>query len=378
MNSHHLELKAGEWVEVRTRQEILSTLDANGVLDGLPFMPEMFEFCGRRLRVYKRAHKTCDTINWTGSRRMTHAVHLEDIRCSGKAHGDCQADCLIFWKEAWLKRVSGPPASVHPQESPHTESPVGPSASPALCSERALVARACKQIGDRDDDRVYSCQATELLKATTPLAAGDWRQYWEDFSSGNYSLSWMLGVGTYAGFNSIIWRFKPGGWISRVLFWMFNGIQLLRGKVPKHPRACGIIPAGAPTPSASLRLQPGEMVRVKSFNFIRTTIDENYKNRGMKWDAEMVPYCGGVYRVRKRVSQIIDEKTGKMLRLKSEPIILEGVTCQSKYSDCRYFCPRSVYAYWREIWLERVAPPPPQNAAASAQIATATQDATQT
>ena len=32
------------------------------------------------------------------------------------------------------------------------------------------------------------------------------------------------------------------------------------------------------------------------------------------WDAEMVPYCGGTYRVLKRVSRIIDEKTGLMKR----------------------------------------------------------------
>src|SRR5262249_30747550 len=53
----------GDWVEVRSKDEILRTLDKNGQLDGLPFMPEMFKFCGRQLRVYKRAHKTCDTVH---------------------------------------------------------------------------------------------------------------------------------------------------------------------------------------------------------------------------------------------------------------------------------------------------------------------------
>jgi hypothetical protein len=28
----------------------------------MPFMPEMFAFCGIRFQVYKRAHKTCDTV----------------------------------------------------------------------------------------------------------------------------------------------------------------------------------------------------------------------------------------------------------------------------------------------------------------------------
>ena len=57
----------------------------------------------------------------------------------------------------------------------------------------------------------------------------------------------------------------------------------------------------------------------------------------------------------KRVTNILDEKTDKMSRLKTASIILESVFCQSGYSYCRMFCPRSIYPYWREIWLERVA-----------------------
>src|SRR4051794_29503598 len=107
MNSS--DLCAGDWVEVRSREEILATLDANAQLDGLPFMPEMFAFCGRRCRVFKRAHKTCDTVNDTAAnkgRRMKDAVHLEGLRCTGAAHGGCEALCLIFWKTAWLKPVN--------------------------------------------------------------------------------------------------------------------------------------------------------------------------------------------------------------------------------------------------------------------------------
>ena len=45
-----------------------------------------------------------------------------------------------------------------------------------------------------------------------------------------------------------------------------------------------------------------------------------------------------------------------MQEMKSPCIILDSVLCQSKYSRCRMFCPRSIYSYWREIWLERVSP----------------------
>ena len=52
-------LSAGDWVEVRSKEEILRTLDKSGRMQGLPFMPQMFKYCGQRFQVYKRAHKTC-------------------------------------------------------------------------------------------------------------------------------------------------------------------------------------------------------------------------------------------------------------------------------------------------------------------------------
>src|SRR5260370_39335675 len=103
---HRSELGGGDWGEGRGREEILKALDAQGRLEGLPFMPEMFEFCAGRFRVFKRAHKTCDPPNGIRGRRMLRTVHLESARCNGGAHDGCQARCLIFWKEAWLKKVA--------------------------------------------------------------------------------------------------------------------------------------------------------------------------------------------------------------------------------------------------------------------------------
>src|SRR4029450_9031067 len=133
---HVLNLRVGEIVEVRSEAEILATLDENGELDGLPFMPEMLAWCGRRLRVHKLALKLCDTIDLTGMYRMRGAGHLEGSRCDGQAHGGCQAGCSIYWKEAWLKRV------------PDGESAVGlePDAPPR-CTLATLMAGARQNPG---------------------------------------------------------------------------------------------------------------------------------------------------------------------------------------------------------------------------------------
>jgi hypothetical protein len=71
----------------------------------------------------------------------------------------------------------------------------------------------------------------------------------------------------------------------------------------------------------------------------------------MSFDPEMLMYCGREARVRQRVEKIVDEKTGRMMYLKNPCIMLEDVVCTAKYHR---FCPRAIYPYWREIWLERV------------------------
>ena len=52
--------------------------------------------------------------------------------------------------------------------------------------------------------------------------------------------------------------------------------------------------------------------------------------------------------------EVIDERTGRMIHLKNSCIMLEDVVCTAKYHR---HCPRAIYPYWREIWLERVAQP---------------------
>jgi hypothetical protein len=88
------------------------------------------------------------------------------------------------------------------------------------------------------------------------------------------------------------------------------------------------------------------------------TVDAKNRNRGLRFDPEMVPFCGQARRVRARVERIIDEKTGRMLKFLNDCIILDGVICQARVSSKRLFCPRSIYPYWREIWLERVEDAP--------------------
>lgn len=339
-----LGLIKGEWVVVRSEQEILATLDEYGRFDGLPFMPEMLAYCGQRIRVGRTAHKTCDTIKTYTNRRMHNAVHLEGIDCNGSGHDGCGARCPIFWKEAWLERDTKSHRSlltrlrsmVLQERRRTTDQAPG-------CRKVDLEAHARKL--DADGSITYTCQATELRAATVPLGKLDWRQYVQDLASGNVSLGFMLKAAFFASLRKTF-ALGPGYRLKRRAY---RALQHLLGGPPIADEF-GTLDK---TPTAQLDLKPGERVRVKPYSEIVKTLSKSQRNRGMWFDNEMLPYCGQSFDVLSRVDRLVDEKTGKMLPMKNDCIILENVICRAACSDRRLFCPRQLYPFWREIWLER-------------------------
>jgi hypothetical protein len=309
-------LRRGDVVEVRSPAEILATLDDKGALEGLPFTPEMVPFCGRRFTVERRADRICDTIAYSGTRRLRDTVLLDDLRCDGSGHGGCQAECRFFWKEAWLKEASSDAPRAAPEEA---------SALMDLASRNARL--------EGTDEPRYRCQATEHARCSEHVKLWDARSYVREYTSGNVPLKRFLKV------------------MGRVA-------------VQEPKRKLGLIPEIEIPGTAKkgdtferLDLQPGELVRIKSQEEIAKTLREG-RNKGLWFDREMAAYCGKVFRVRQRISRIVNEPDGKMLVFKNECITLDGVVCSGELSLRRWFCPREIYPYWRECWLERVEPKP--------------------
>lgn len=332
-----LDLRAGEWAEVRSQDEILETLDGRGCFENLPFMPEMLQHCGKKFIVYKRADKTCDTITGKSfSRRMENTVHLSNLRCEGSAHGGCDATCLLFWKEAWLKRVEKDRISEIDDGKEHIGS--------NRCTIEGLEAATHVSTADSGvGEKVYSCQATEVLRASSPLAWWDIRQYWRDFASNNVDPKQIANVLLIGVLN---WFAGKRG-LGRILF-VITGFK-------RYPFVDTRLMIKANTPDIKLELQPGETVQVKNIEEIMVTLNK-WRNKGLFYDqhGEMLKYCGKKLKVLKRVRKVIDEKSGKLLVLKNESVILEGAICCGHYSPNRLLCPRSIYPFWREIWLNRV------------------------
>lgn len=297
-------LRPGEIVEVRSLPEILATLDERGCLDGLPFMPEMAAFCGHLFPVHRRVEKVWEYAHGSGMRRVHNAVLLQALRCNGQSHGGCQAACQLIWKEAWLKR-------------PWMDSSSTPGAS------RQLDLDAHTHVTVEGRQR-YTCQMTEIQRASSQLQLRGLGHYWRDLRVGNVRLVPLLVAISVRLFNGAQWRL--GG-----------------------PRWPVVTPTNSDSsPHQNLGLLPGQMVRVKPKHAIEATLNRHSRNRGLGFGEDMVFYCGGSYRVAASINRIVHEATGEMLLLKTPSILLEGVTGIGG----SILNPQNEFYYWREIWLE--------------------------
>lgn len=300
-------LRPGDLVEVKSADEVLQTLDDDGALDRLPFMPEMIPFCGKRFRVSLRAVKTCYYGDSSGMRRFPaeDVVLLEGVRCSGADHDGCQKACNIFWREAWLRKVEDP-------------------------KRASLVADGVERLRTRlktvSSPNKYFCQSSEILQATVELSR--WERFGkclDEVRSGNCG---VLEV------------------VCRIVVWLYwKGRRALFGPYGRGRNQL--------TPVESLNLQPGECVEVKSLRGISETLDERAYNRGLFFTPSMSHLCGQRRKVERKIEKIIVDGTGEMRKLRNT-VYLEGEQCEC---SCVAFggCPRGEFSYWREIWLRRVS-----------------------
>lgn len=313
-------LRPGDVVVVKSASEILATLDDQASLDMLPFMPEMAQYVGKRFTVSRRVDKICDTIAYTGSRRMHSTVYLEDLRCDGSGHAGCQGGCKLYWKDAWLRRVTNDAGS-------QTAADGDPIAElERLAASGARTTRELESV----PTEVWRCQATEAVKATESLSGFDLSQYWREFTNGNYGTFKFLHVMARAIVLQIASRLG-----------LVNNLPI-RG-------------SGTPSDPPPLGLKPGDLVEVRSPSEIAETLDENGLSRGLSFDREMLAFCGKQFRVKNRVERLVDDKTGRLLKINRDCIILEGGVCSGENSISCWFCPRQIHAYHRESWLRPVA-----------------------
>ena len=289
-----LNLSEGELAEVKMAEDIAQTLDQNCEFEGLPFMDEMWQYCGRHFKVLKRVRRM--TVEGVGVRYIRNTVILEGAECSGEAHSQCKRTCPILWKEAWLRRPNVRLNSQGTDREP-IKAPSGHK-----CSNTSAL----------------RCQSASLVNASVSLPIWDPRRYKDDLKKG---------------------KIRP----------LLLSLSFLAQRLVARKNRIGLSTKRRRTPSVSLDLQPGELVEVRSVPEILVTLDSSGKNRGLEFTLEMQKYCGRRFRVMKRLDRMIIEKTGEMRQI-SNTVFLDGVTCDG---ESHGGCSRRCYCLWREIWLRR-------------------------
>jgi hypothetical protein len=98
-------------------------------------------------------------------------------------------------------------------------------------------------------------------------------------------------------------------------------------------------------------LVAGEIVRVRSEDEIRATLDRWNELKGCAFIDEMAEYCGTTQRVFKSVKRFVDERDYQAKKVRGI-VLLEGAIC----NGTAYYgkCDRSCLYFWREEWLERI------------------------
>ena len=181
----------------------------------------------------------------------------------------------------------------------------------SIAELRALVMSKTKAAASADNggDDVYRCQITESIKASTPLAVRDWSQYTAEVRSGNVGIFRFL---------------KVAAWMTVVRF------AHRLGRDPGMPK-----PAGESGRTA--RSSAFSRVSSSRFGHWRRSAGRSTTSSGIEGSAspKRCRRRAGSGSVKNRVDRLIDERTGKMIELKNDCIVLQGFVCKGDRSPAR-------------------------------------------
>ncbi|WP_157953095.1 hypothetical protein [Nocardioides allogilvus] len=117
VDGEKLGLQPGEWVRVRTKEEIGRTLNAGAAHRGLMFTHEMAQYCGQSFRVRSRVERLLNETTGEMLHMKQECIALEDVICKGHFTSGawfCAREHLPLWREDWLERAEAPAGTVCP------------------------------------------------------------------------------------------------------------------------------------------------------------------------------------------------------------------------------------------------------------------------
>jgi len=102
-------LQPGDWVQVKTKEEIIANLAPDGKDRGLSFDREMLPSCGKIYRVRQRINRIIDERTGQMIEFKNDCVTLDGMVCSGDRSVKryfCPRGIYPFWRENWLRQVN--------------------------------------------------------------------------------------------------------------------------------------------------------------------------------------------------------------------------------------------------------------------------------
>jgi hypothetical protein len=112
VDGEKLGVQPGEWVRVRSKEEIGKTLNAGAAHRGLMFTHEMVQYCGMTFLVRSRVDRLINENTGELLHMKQECIALEDVVCKGHYTSGawfCAREHLPLWREDWLERVEAPP-----------------------------------------------------------------------------------------------------------------------------------------------------------------------------------------------------------------------------------------------------------------------------
>jgi hypothetical protein len=106
----NLNLQPGDLVRIKSKREIIATLDKNNRNRGLFFDHEMAAYCGRTARVQGRVNKLIEEANGEMIEIKSDCILLEGVVCVADYHLFCTRAIYSYWRELWLEKIEDPDA----------------------------------------------------------------------------------------------------------------------------------------------------------------------------------------------------------------------------------------------------------------------------
>jgi hypothetical protein len=107
--SDKLDLQPGDLVRIKSKDEIVATLDKTNRNRGLSFDGEMSNYCGRTARVRARVNRLIEESTGEMVDIKSDCIILEGVVCAADYHRFCTRAIYPYWREIWLEKIDSAP-----------------------------------------------------------------------------------------------------------------------------------------------------------------------------------------------------------------------------------------------------------------------------